>query len=858
MAQYAAQQVGIAWSPEQLVRLEHEWRQLQRNFAYHPHVRIVPLRGSPPGEYQVEFTVRSLFVRDDGQLDYIATPSVQIWLPPGYPHEAPVVRPVQALFHPNITMDGIGVNPAWDPTRTLAQLVQQVGAVLAYHTYDPWNVWNPAAMDWATANAGYLPTDPAANLSPNADGEPLGRICQHGRATLEELRTQLQTLCTALTATDAPPAMSEVRAFTERARLTTNLFTDDDVPDYLRTPATELDEWAAELPSTTMALEGLRQRHIAAAATLAAAAKLADSRRALLKEIGALADLVHEPPVADPYQAMAQLPPLPQMQAVQVNLRVAITEAEKRVAAVQARLTALTEPEQRSGPSHSALLEQFAQAEGARASTAVRDARDKGEAAIATIASTVERAKDELEAFTRVIGWREYGVLTVKSRELVGRILGWGAAGVQAYFVENEGGVFGPFEFERRLDLGESALAVRNTGRTGIEVFDLTTGGKVAQSDTGETTIQLPGGEEGVGYETTFRLTARCDDLWVQIEYLTRQVADRLTRLSKPSGRRNAESWVNGYLDVLSRPAALSRFVEETREGIMERDSLITDLKQVGRFKERMTTQFLLERYVEMIPRFKKDQAAAHEQLQDANRRIAAIFSKSQREMETGVPMIPPRLLGEYETQTKRRDDAQRKIDRLGRRFDLAVAQIRPRLATPALYGSDHAPATILLPALPQELRDRAPMISAAALDELVTSLEEDLGMPLRPQAGRTTASPAVAAAPAGIPAAPPPGSPPSPPKIQRPTTPVRPFQPRVPAPSSPQIVSAPPPPPPPPPPASLPHEPPPRQEVETPAEPSEAMGAVNFAVDETGGAPPDAVGEDYVDFNTEGETRHG
>ena len=33
MAYYTAQQVGIAWSPEQLLRLEHEWRQLQRNFA---------------------------------------------------------------------------------------------------------------------------------------------------------------------------------------------------------------------------------------------------------------------------------------------------------------------------------------------------------------------------------------------------------------------------------------------------------------------------------------------------------------------------------------------------------------------------------------------------------------------------------------------------------------------------------------------------------------------------------------------------------------------------------------------------------------------------------------------------------
>ena len=58
MAYYAAQQAGIAWTPEQLLRLEHEWRQLQRNFAYHPFVRIVPLAGTPPAEYQVEFRTR--------------------------------------------------------------------------------------------------------------------------------------------------------------------------------------------------------------------------------------------------------------------------------------------------------------------------------------------------------------------------------------------------------------------------------------------------------------------------------------------------------------------------------------------------------------------------------------------------------------------------------------------------------------------------------------------------------------------------------------------------------------------------------------------------------------------------------
>jgi hypothetical protein len=660
-------------------------------------------------------------------------PSVHIWLPPGYPHEAPVVRPVEALFHPNVTMDGIGVNPAWEPTRTLAQLVQQVGAVLAYHTYDPWNVWNPAAMDWASANAAYLPTDPAANFGPNAGGEPLGRICQNGKGTLEELRGQLQTLCAALVATEAPPSMQEVRGFCDQVRLTTNLFLDDDVPESLRAIATELDQWAEALPAVTMVFEGLRQRHIACAAALTAAGKLADSRRTLIKELGSFAELVTATPMADPYKALEQLPPLPKLQSAQVNFRVVSVEAERRLTAARTRLTALSAPDARTSFSHSKLLEEVIEAEIARATRGVQEAREKVEAAIATLAPTVDRAKDELAVFGRVIGWREYGDLTAKSRELIDRIMAWGSAGVQAYFVENEGGVFGPFEFEQRLDLGESALAVRNTARTTIEVFDLKTGGKLAQSDTGETTIQLPGGEEGVRYETTFRMTARCDDLTVQIDYLTRQIADRLGRLSKPQGAVKAESWAKAFDDVLSKPAALARFVEETRDGMLERDTVVSDLKQLTRFKERLTTQFLLERHGEMVPRFKKYRAEAVEQLNDANRRIAHVFARSQRDVETGNPMIPTKLAGEYDAQTKRRDDAQRKIDRLERRFELAAAQVRPRLASPTLYGSDHAPAPVMLEGLSNDLLVRAALLDDGAISDQVAALEYELSTTLRP-----------------------------------------------------------------------------------------------------------------------------
>src|SRR6185503_4698673 len=136
--------------------------------------------GNPPAEYQVELKCRTLYVQEDGQLGYLDAPGIHIWLPPGYPHEPPVVRPMQAIFHPNVTLEGILIPPPWEATRTLMQVIQQVGALLAYLTYDPWNVWNAAAMEWLTANAAYLPTDPAANFSPTADGEPLERISRKG------------------------------------------------------------------------------------------------------------------------------------------------------------------------------------------------------------------------------------------------------------------------------------------------------------------------------------------------------------------------------------------------------------------------------------------------------------------------------------------------------------------------------------------------------------------------------------------------------------------------------------------------------------------------------------------------------
>src|SRR5437762_2801858 len=115
-----------AWSPDQLARLESEWRRLQRAFAYHPYVTLTPLRGDPPAEYQVDYRVTTLVVDEQNELQYTTAAPVHIWLPAGFPDQPPLVRPRTALFHPNVSWEGIYLTNAWHPSETLLNLVRKI------------------------------------------------------------------------------------------------------------------------------------------------------------------------------------------------------------------------------------------------------------------------------------------------------------------------------------------------------------------------------------------------------------------------------------------------------------------------------------------------------------------------------------------------------------------------------------------------------------------------------------------------------------------------------------------------------------------------------------------------------------
>src|SRR5688572_27174750 len=132
----AAQTVG-AWSAEQVQRLGAEWKRLQRAFAYHPVVRITPLHGEPPDEYQVEYRLRHLVMTEGGRLEYATSCALHVWLPPAFPLEPPLIRPITRIFHPNIVPQGVSLARAWaGPSTSLLDVVRAVGEMVALQRYD--------------------------------------------------------------------------------------------------------------------------------------------------------------------------------------------------------------------------------------------------------------------------------------------------------------------------------------------------------------------------------------------------------------------------------------------------------------------------------------------------------------------------------------------------------------------------------------------------------------------------------------------------------------------------------------------------------------------------------------------------
>lgn len=723
------------WSEDQLIRVEYEWRQLQRGFAYHPNVRVTPILGDPPSEYQIEYTVRTLSVNESGQLEYADTVTMHVVLPPGFPYEAPSVQPVTAVFHPNVSWEGVHLSTPWQPTDTLIEYIRKIGELLAWRVYDPEAVINTVAMDWLDANAGLLPMDATADFSVDAGDEPLTRICRFGPATLDQIHKQLSGLRDSMLEVGSAPGPTEVREFSRRTRMSLNLFMDAEIPQDLRDDASQLDHWARELPGSVPVWDFLRHQRGALRAARSATTALSEKREPLLKQINALEALApaKRDPSKGPQNAQAVLAAIPDaksLESLRLGLPAMVRETEQLLLALAARVKEMDSVPPALPMQEDSSLTRQLQTEMENESSARRSAQESAAKAVASVQPVLERAQIEARALVQIAEWREYLDLIQNSRELQRKLAMWGAAGIHAYYIENESGRFGPFQFEQPLELDGARIAVRSPGRNRIRVIDVMTTERIGASENGTVAIKLPGADGAPGRSTNFRLTDRWEDLAIQFDFLLRQTGHSLTKLT--SSFPSAPSWCGDLLRVLALPVSLGFLRQQHRKASHQWKLIFDELQALGPVKSRIESWNFVGRVGEAVPHFLNSLAMERERLRKCTTDLASIVSRCGRDMDTDTLIIPPKLATPYSEQVKLRDRTHRTIVHIESVLAQLGQHVTQQLSNLSLVGSCALPEFSALPAFPPEMAESISALTDAALLEQVAELERLLDVPLR------------------------------------------------------------------------------------------------------------------------------
>jgi len=170
--------VTLAMENVRLRRLKADHEALRRLAHLHPRIEIEGVFGNPPERYRLLLKVKSL--REHGEELLTATEHrLEITMPKGYPRDAPLFRMLTPVFHPNIAPHAVCIGDNWTASEPLDLLIQRVGEMLAYQSYNIKSPLNGRAAQWVDEHRDRIPIDPEEfflDLSHEHEPEPAAGV----------------------------------------------------------------------------------------------------------------------------------------------------------------------------------------------------------------------------------------------------------------------------------------------------------------------------------------------------------------------------------------------------------------------------------------------------------------------------------------------------------------------------------------------------------------------------------------------------------------------------------------------------------------------------------------------------------
>ena len=153
-----------------LKRLAADFEHIGRAFQEHATIRVIEVEGDPPERYKVEFKLQGLVIQD-GRVIPKDTHLAEIYLPLGYPRQAPQCRMLSPIYHPNIAPHAICIGDHWSAGESLAALIARIGEIITFQSYNIKSPLNGEAAKWAEQNMARLPLQ-KIDLSVHAKSSP--------------------------------------------------------------------------------------------------------------------------------------------------------------------------------------------------------------------------------------------------------------------------------------------------------------------------------------------------------------------------------------------------------------------------------------------------------------------------------------------------------------------------------------------------------------------------------------------------------------------------------------------------------------------------------------------------------------
>ena len=147
---------SVQKKPDRAEQLQSDYKRVSRLFKSHPYISIKETFGSPPDKYHILYRIDGL-QKVKNTIETKNEHEVEIVLPQKYPAAEPVCTRISPIFHPNIAPEIIDIKGILAGDVTLADLIVQLGRMIAYQKYDTANPLNSEAAKWADRNKELLP-----------------------------------------------------------------------------------------------------------------------------------------------------------------------------------------------------------------------------------------------------------------------------------------------------------------------------------------------------------------------------------------------------------------------------------------------------------------------------------------------------------------------------------------------------------------------------------------------------------------------------------------------------------------------------------------------------------------------------